>query len=142
MKDVTNSKTQKQTFSKYCSLTLRCASLRGVKLRSVHPIAESSDPNFSKTVRCTSHQGIKFRNVHDKAESNCTRWSQNQNLWKSMVAFKGTIRRNLFRGEHIYHERQDLKTVFWFLIWLRSVMHTVESNFVNFVIEYLNEIET
>ena len=27
----------------------------------------------------------------------------------SMAAFKGTIRRNPFRGEHVYHERKYLK---------------------------------
>ena len=37
--------------------------------------------------------------VHHTAESNCTPWSQNRNLWESMVAIKGTIRRNPFRGE-------------------------------------------
>ena len=43
------------------------------------------------------------------AETNCTPWSQNRNLHLSLVAFKGTIRRNPFRGEHIYHEKKDKK---------------------------------
>ena len=33
----------------------------------------------------------------------------NRNLHLSLVAFKRTIRRNPFRGEHIYHERKDMK---------------------------------
>ena len=37
-----------------------------------------------------------LRSVHHTAEM-------------SLVPFKGTIRRNPFRGEQIYHERKDLK---------------------------------
>ena len=42
-------------------------------------------------------------------EINCTPRKQNRILHLSVVAFKETIRRNPFRGEHIYHERKDLK---------------------------------
>ena len=67
------------------------------------------------------------------AESKCTPRSQNQNLYKSLGAFKGTIRRNPFRGEQFYHVKKDLKKFFLF----------AKTNiFTTFVIEYLGEIET
>ena len=47
--------------------------------------------------------------VQNTAEINCTRRKQNRILHLSMVAFKETIRRNPFRGEHIDHERKYLK---------------------------------
>ena len=37
------------------------------------------------------------------------------------------------------------RKIFWFAkpkIWLRGVMHTAESNFSNYVIEYLDDIDT
>ena len=77
--------------------------------------AESIDPNFSKnsTVciipQCASQCGVKLRNVHHTAESNCTWQSLNQKFNWSLVAFKGTIRKNPLRSEHFYHERKDLK---------------------------------
>ena len=56
--------------------------------------------------------------------------TQSENLHLSLVAFKGTIRRNPFRDEHIYeyHERKDLK--YKILIYKDNL----------FVIEYLGEI--
>ena len=57
-----------------------------------------------KAQRCASQRGVKLSSVHHTAESNCTPQSQNQILCESLVVFKGTIRRNPFRGEHICHE--------------------------------------
>ena len=56
-----------------------------------------------------THLGVVLCGVHHTAESNCTPRSQKQNLCESLVAFKGTVRRNPLSGEHIYHERIDLK---------------------------------
>ena len=54
--------------------------------------------------------------------------------------------RNPFRGEHIYHEGKRSENFFFILLRLKillgGVMHTAESNFLNFVIEYFCEIET
>ena len=101
----------------------QCESYPKVELRGVHGVhhtTESSNKNFSKSSAvcitprsyapwCASHHGVKLHGVHHTAESNCTPGSQNRNLRESLVAFKGTIRKNPFRGEHIYHERKDLK---------------------------------
>ena len=57
--------------------------------------------------------------------------SQNRNLWESLVAFKGTIKRIPFRGKLSCKKRVEesfvelLRLKFWF----RGVMHTAESNF-------------
>ena len=71
--------------------------------------------------------------------------SQNQKKFRwSLVAFKGTIRKNPFRGEH-YHEKRDLKyKKYQQFLTLRCHAHRglAESNFSNFVFEYLGEIET
>ena len=57
-------------------LTSRCASLRGVKLRGVHPTVESSFavciPLRSWTPRCAAHHGDKLRGVHHTAESSAS----------------------------------------------------------------------
>ena len=50
-----------------------------------------------------------LRGVQQTAEINCTPRKQNRILHLSRAAFKETIRRNPFQGEHIYHERKDLK---------------------------------
>ena len=63
----------------------------------------------SQAPRCASYRGVKFSDMHHTTESNCTPQSKNQILWESLVAFKGAIRRNPFRVEHIYHESKDLK---------------------------------
>ena len=106
-----------------------------------------SIPPLSQAPRCVSHGGVKV----PTAESNCTLWNQNRNFCESLVAFKATIRRNPFRGEHIFHERKDLKEKKIFakpkILTLQchehlGVMYSAESNFSNFVIEYLGEIET
>ena len=82
-----------------------CASHRGVKLRGVYHTAESNCTPRSQT----AHRGVKLHT----GESNCTLRSQNQNLCESLVGLKGTVGRNPFRGEHILHERKDLKKFFW-----------------------------
>ena len=111
----------------------RFASHGGIKFWGVHHTAESSAPNFSKnsevyillwTVEsssavciwpqcqatwCASHPRVKLRGVHHTVELNYTPRSQNRKFHWSLDAFKGTIRRNPFMGEHIFHERRDLK---------------------------------
>ena len=73
----------------------------------------------------------------------CTTRSQNRKFHWFLVAFKGTIRRNLFRGKHNYHERKELEKKKFYLLslkcWFRGVVHRAESNFSNFVIEYLGK---
>ena len=116
---------------------MHCASHRGVKLIGVHATAESDSAvcitPLSQAPRCASYRGVKLRGVHHTAESKCTPGSQNRNLYKSLGAFKGTIRRNPLRGEHIYHERIYLKYV-----GLLINFFCLRSD--NFVIEYLGEI--
>ena len=106
------------------SQALRCASHRGVKvtkflkkLCGVHPTMESDSavcfPLQSQTPRCASHSGVKLRGVLPTTKSSSavciTPRSQNQNLYESLGAFRGTIRRNPFRSEQFYHVRKDLK---------------------------------
>ena len=55
---------------------------------------------YLKISSCVSLCGVSLRSVYHIA---------NQNLRLSLVAFKGTNWRNPCRGEHIYHERKDLK---------------------------------
>ena len=112
----------------WISLTQQCASHREVrvtkflkKLRSLHPTAESDSMVCfslgSQTQRCASHHkvklcsvlGVKLCGVHHTVESKCTTWSQNRNLYKSLGAFKGTIRRNPVRCEQFYHVIKDLR---------------------------------
>ena len=109
------------------SQDLLCASHCEVKLRGVHHTAESSDQNFSKSSavcippqsrapRCACHHGVKLCGVHPTAESSSavciTHLSQTAHRGvksKSLLVsgcFKGTIRRNPFRGERIYNERK------------------------------------
>ena len=68
----------------------------------------------SLTPQYASHCKIKLSGVHSTTESNCTLLSPNRNLCESLVAFKGTIRRYPFWGEHFYHERKELKNFFFF----------------------------
>ena len=140
------------------SWALRCASHRVVKLGRVLPNAESSfkgcitqwnqvhqiaqklcgvHPTAESSSTIASHCGVKLRIVHHTAKSNCTPQSQNWNLCEYLVASKGTIRRNTFCGEHIYHERKYLITVA-----KPKILSKIESSFFNFVIRYLCEIET
>ena len=112
-----------ESWKKVYEKTPWCAFPRGVILRDVHPSTESSDPNFSKnSVVCTprsqdpgyaSYLGVKLCGAHHTEESSCIPLSQNRNLWESLVAFKGTVRRNPFRGEHIYHERKYFFRTLW-----------------------------
>ena len=72
-----------------------------------------------RSQRYATHRGDDLSGVQHTAEINCTPRNQNRNLHLSMVAFKETIRRNPFRGEHIYHEKKDLKykmLIFFLLI--------------------------
>ena len=90
------------------------------KLWGVHHPMESDSAVCiipqSQALPCASHRGV-----------NRTLRSENLNLWESLHAFKGTIRRNPIRGELFYHERKDLKKKFDLLnlkFWLCGVMHT------------------
>ena len=81
----------------------------------MHHTAESSSTVCiipqSKAPLCASHRGVKMHT----AESKCTPRSQNRNLWKFLDAFKGTIRRNPFRGEHIYIIKEKIwRNIFLF----------------------------
>ena len=71
-------------------------------------------PPQRRALRCASYCGVKLLGVHHTAKSKCTLRSQNQNLYESLGAFKGTIRRIPFRGEQFYHVRKDLKKNFLF----------------------------
>ena len=112
-------------------LTPQCATHCRVEHRGVYPTMESSSavcitsrsqghqisqensavciPPRSQTPRCASHRRVKLHGVHHTEESKCKLRSQNQNLYESLGAFKGTIRRNPFRGQQFYHVRKDLK---------------------------------
>ena len=61
--------------------TPQCASHRGVRLRGVHPTAESSSmvclPLRSHAPRCASHRGVKLRGVHHTKESRSPNFSKN-----------------------------------------------------------------
>ena len=94
----------------------RYASYRGVKLCGVLPTTESSSA-VCRTLRiqaqqCASYREVKLRSVHHTGKSNSTPRSQNRNLWESLVAFKGTIRRIYFRGKLFYHVRKDWENFF------------------------------
>ena len=71
-------------------------------------------PPQSQSPRCTSCT----------AEPNRTPRSQNQNICLSNVyhCFKGTIRRNPFRREHIYHKKISIKCWFANKIFFNSVV--------------------
>ena len=65
------------------------------KLCGVHPTAESElavciIPQ-SRAPGCAFYHGVNFRGVQNTAESKYTLRSQNQNLYESLGAFKGTI---------------------------------------------------
>ena len=72
------------------------------QLSGVHPTAESSSAVCfqprSQALWCASNRRVKLRGVHHTVESNCTPRCQNRNLWESLVAFKGAIRRIPFFG--------------------------------------------
>ena len=65
-----------------------------LKLHGVYHTVESSFPNYSN---------------YAKSDSMVCIIPQNQYLHLSIVAFKGTIRKNPVRSEHMYHERKYLK---------------------------------
>ena len=83
----------------------RCLSQWRDKLHT----AESISPVCITTKRETAHRRVNLPSVYHNEETNCAPRSQNQNLCLSLVAFKGTVRRNPITGENIYHERKDLK---------------------------------
>ena len=66
---------------------------------------------FITIKRQTAHRIVNLPSVYHNEETNCAPRSQNQNLCLSLVAFKGTVRRNPFTGENIYHEIKDLKEI-------------------------------
>ena len=74
---------------------------------TIHPTAKSSSAVCiapqSQGPQCASHCVVKLHTAESKLKS----------LWFS-GCFKGTFRRNPFRGIHFYHERKDLKKFFWF----------------------------
>ena len=76
-----------------------------------------------KFPRCVSYHEVELRGENYTAESSSavciTLWSQNRKLWWSLAAFKGTIWRNPFMGEHFYHEKKDLKRNFFYLLGLK-----------------------
>ena len=81
--------------------------------------------------RCATDCGDDLRGEQHTAEINCTPRKQNLILHLSMVAFKDTIRKKSFRGEHIYQERTDLKysinvDLLRKCFDLSSVLHTTE----------------
>ena len=100
-------RSQEHTISKK---TLQYASHRHINPHSVHHTAESifvvCITRQSQSLWCASHGRVNLCGVHHTAESNYT---QNWNLHLSLVAFKGTIRRNPLGGEYIYHERKNFK---------------------------------
>ena len=143
------------------SQTLRCASHRVVSDQNLSknsavciPLLSqarqcASQPLQSQSWRCLSHCGVKLCYVHHTAESNCSPQSQNRNLCFSLVAFKGTIRRNPFRGEHIQYCKSWKKRIEEFFknlvslkFWLYRVIHTTESNFFELSDRISRRIET
>ena len=90
---------------------------RGDDLRGVHPTAETRAPTLNKSQRCATHCSDDLRSLHPTAKSisvvcitpqrQTAHRGDKINL--SQVAFKGTICRNPFRGEHIYYERKNFK---------------------------------
>ena len=91
----------------------RCVAHRWDDLRDVQHTAEMISAvciiPLRWSLRCASYRWDDLRDVNQTEETNCTPRRWNQNLLLSLVAFQGTIRWNLFIGEHIYHERNDLK---------------------------------
>ena len=83
--------------------------------------------------RCESHRG-----VHHTVESNCTPGSQNRKFCLPLVAFKET-REKIWLIKCWFNKPKILTPR---CVWHRSVIHTAESEFSNFMIEYLDEIKT
>ena len=109
----------------------RRATYRGDDLRGVQHTRIWSLP-------CATHRKVDLSGVQHTAETNCTLRSQNGNIHLSVVAFKQTIRRNPYWGEHIYHKRKDLKYEmlgYWeIFLTLWCAAHRVD----NFVIKNLS----
>ena len=82
--------------------------LHGVQ-HTAEMISEVCISPLSQSQWCGSYRRDNRRGVHHTAETNCTLQRQNWNLYLALVAFKGIIRGNPLRDEHIYHERKDLK---------------------------------
>ena len=92
-------------------ITLACLSGETISAVCNTPLRWSLCTPQRRSQRCATHD---LRGVQHIGEINCTPRNQNQNLHLTTITFKETIRRNTFRGEHIYHIRKDLKTFFWF----------------------------
>ena len=114
-----------------------CASHHGVKLHSVHHPARSIYAvciiPHSQTLRCASHQGVKIEIFVSlwlllKGQSREILLGVNTEPWTCLSWKK--------RCEEIFFKLLSLKFA------LRCIKHTAESNFSNFVIEYLGKIET
>ena len=134
LKGVTNTKTQKTDIFEL------------EWLHGVHPTAESGCAvcitPWSQEIKIS--QKAPQWDVHRGLESSSAMCITTQSQTVHRRVKIKTFRRNPFRGEKIYHERKDLKKCFDLLslkFWLRGVLHTAESNFLNFVIKYLGEIE-
>ena len=113
------------------SKTLRSASYRGVRLGGLLYTAESSSAVciilWSQAPQCTSHRGVRSEIF--------------ESLW---LLLEGEILVGVNTSTVSWKKRFE-ENIFWFAkpkIWLRGVMHTAESTFSNYVIEYLDEIET
>ena len=134
----------------------RCASHCGAWLRGVHHTVVSTAPNFSKTPWYASHCGVELRCVLPTAESSSAvcimPLSQKAhcavkikifaNLWLVLKGQWGEILLGVnisIIKEKIWRKNFDLLRL---KCWLCGVLHTAESNFSNFEIEYLGEIET
>ena len=105
----------------------RCAFHCGVKLCSVHPSAESSSSVCITRRSQMAHRGVKIEIF--------------VSLW---LLLKGQSREILLGvNTSIIDDNNWILLLFSKTkILIRSVMHTAEPNFLNFVIEYLGETET
>ena len=80
----------------------------------MHHTAESSSTVCITLRSQVTQPSQKLGGVFHTTRSNCTTRSQNWNLCNSLVAFKGTIRRNSFRGKYIYHKKKIWRNFFSF----------------------------
>ena len=91
LKDVASKKHEKRTFLNQSDLAV-CI-----------PTQSQDHQIYQKTPQCASHRRVKLcgvLRVYHTAESKCKPRSQNRNLYKSLGAFDGTIRRNPCRGNN------------------------------------------
>ena len=140
------------------SLTLLCDAHHGIKLCGVHLSTESSSEVCisprSQAPQCASSRGVKwpkfFKKLHG-VHHTLTPWCDAhcgvrikifESLWLLLKGQWGEI----FFGVNTSIIKEKILRKFCYLLslkfWLQGVMHTAESNFWNFVIEYLGEIKT